>query len=136
MGRGVSVTVPYPRFTSDEPCAAVGVEMMYRQDNDSRFGDRFEVVDWDVKRNMPVNYSLDVASVVCAGCPMLGPCGEWGMAHEEYGVWGGMTATARARLRREIGQELVPILASDYVDDLIERRLRPELFESIEIEEW
>jgi hypothetical protein len=38
---------------------------------------------------------------VCGGCPVLEACAEWGLAHERYGIWGGMTPVMRDRVRRK-----------------------------------
>jgi hypothetical protein len=39
-----------------------------------------------------------VAKRVCVGCPITAACLELGM-DEEYGVWGGLTASERTALR-------------------------------------
>lgn len=38
------------------------------------------------------------ASLVCATCPVLGPCRTWAREHGEYGFWGGESEEARAAL--------------------------------------
>jgi hypothetical protein len=43
------------------------------------------------------------AKALCRTCPMAGPCGEFALARSPNvlsGVWGGMTARERKRLRR------------------------------------
>lgn len=42
----------------------------------------------------------------CAGCPLIIECREWGLHHEEYGIWGGTTGRDRKRLRRAAGIKL------------------------------
>lgn len=37
---------------------------------------------------------------VCGGCPVIEACAEWGLVHERYGIWGGMTPVMRDRERR------------------------------------
>ena len=44
---------------------------------------------------------------VCASCPFMEKCAEWGLAHEEHGVWGGMTPTERRAARKRRGILLV-----------------------------
>lgn len=39
------------------------------------------------------------AKAICAKCPIRVECASRGMG-EEYGIWGGLTAEERARLRR------------------------------------
>jgi WhiB family redox-sensing transcriptional regulator len=41
----------------------------------------------------------EYAKAVCADCPVLTQCAEWGM-REQYGVWGGMTEAERRSVRR------------------------------------
>lgn len=49
------------------------------------------------------------ASELCQGCPMIEHCAEWGIAHEEYGVWGGLPPAMRKRTRMKRGQIFAPI---------------------------
>jgi WhiB family transcriptional regulator, redox-sensing transcriptional regulator len=44
---------------------------------------------------------VDPARAVCAQCPEKEPCGEWGIANERYGVWGGLSARRREQIRRQ-----------------------------------
>jgi len=39
------------------------------------------------------------AKRICADCPVKEPCRAWGM-HEADGVWGGLSRSQRARMRR------------------------------------
>lgn len=43
------------------------------------------------------------AKRICASCPVLGPCREWGIDHELFGVWGGLSPWERAQVRRRRG---------------------------------
>lgn len=43
---------------------------------------------------------------MCMRCPVLQECREWAITHENYGFWGGMTATERASERVLRGIEL------------------------------
>lgn len=36
---------------------------------------------------------------ICGRCPHLHPCREWGLKHEEFGVWGGWTEQERRAYR-------------------------------------
>jgi WhiB family redox-sensing transcriptional regulator len=40
------------------------------------------------------------AKKICADCPVRLECLEHGMTHDEYGVWGGLTANERRVLKR------------------------------------
>ena len=44
---------------------------------------------------------------ICGGCPVIEACAEWGLAHERYGIWGGMTPVMRDRERRRRGWALI-----------------------------
>lgn len=52
--------------------------------------------------------SEDKARQMCSGCPVLRKCGAYGVAFERYGVWGGLSESARQRARVETGQVLPP----------------------------
>ncbi len=43
--------------------------------------------------------SLAPAKALCRACPVIAECREWAMAHEKYGVWGGLSENERQRLR-------------------------------------
>lgn len=44
---------------------------------------------------------VEPAKRVCARCPVRAECLEYALAHDErFGVWGGQSAAARARMRR------------------------------------
>ena len=44
---------------------------------------------------------FDRATAICATCPEMHPCREAGMA-EPVGVWGGLSARQRARIRKAV----------------------------------
>lgn len=44
------------------------------------------------------------AKQVCAGCPVLAECREYGMTQPE-GIWGGLTRSDRARVRQQQARE-------------------------------
>ena len=41
------------------------------------------------------------AIAICHTCPVITECREHGIRHEDYGVWGGLTAPQRARIRKQ-----------------------------------
>lgn len=49
------------------------------------------------------------AKSICAGCPMLALCREWGMDNELYGIWGGMTESERRKARKAAGVRFIPL---------------------------
>lgn len=46
--------------------------------------------------------SVEAARCYCRRCPVSSECAAWGIAHEQHGVWGGLTPQERitARWRR------------------------------------
>jgi hypothetical protein len=47
------------------------------------------------------DFSLDIAKAraTCSTCPLLESCGTYALKHENFGVWGGMTAEERYEIR-------------------------------------
>ena len=47
------------------------------------------------------DFGLDIALAkdICAECPMLQSCRNYAMKHENHGVWGGLSADERFKLR-------------------------------------
>ena len=43
----------------------------------------------------------------CERCPLMVACREYGIAHEEHGMWGGTTPPQRAKIRKQRRQVLV-----------------------------
>ncbi len=39
------------------------------------------------------------AKALCAGCPALTECRQWGIDHERYGIWGGLSEKQRHDIR-------------------------------------
>ena len=96
----------YPKFDGTQACAEVGVEIMY--------GNELGESVTHGKRASMDRPSV-VATVMCKGCDFLGDCLTWALHHEEYGVWGGTTASQRERMRKKLGIRLVdPYLAATY----------------------
>jgi WhiB family redox-sensing transcriptional regulator len=42
-----------------------------------------------------------VVFALCAGCPVAVRCREWGIEHQELGIWGGTTELERRAIRRD-----------------------------------
>jgi hypothetical protein len=47
------------------------------------------------------DFGLDIALAkdICAECPMIAACRDYAIKHENYGVWGGLSAKERHELR-------------------------------------
>jgi hypothetical protein len=106
LGEVVEATMPYPvKDPTDAACV-----------NDARFTSD-EHVDDPVKAT--------ALKVVCRGCPLEVGCREWGIAHETWGVFGGLDEAERRQWRRARRQIVVHPHAG--VDDLIRRMEREAL---------
>lgn len=44
-----------------------------------------------------------LARHICRNCHVLLECAQWGLEHEPYGVWGGLSPRDRREIRRERG---------------------------------
>ena len=85
----------YP-FTGDEPCAQVGTDVF--------FPEVLNVPAWQRK----------LITTVCYSCPIQSTCLEWGMRHEEFGFWGGLSPNQRKELRRKAGVRFVGMATTVY----------------------
>jgi WhiB family transcriptional regulator, redox-sensing transcriptional regulator len=47
------------------------------------------------ERNIKAYNYINAVRSICARCPIFRDCLAYGFAHEEYGVWGGMTTAER-----------------------------------------
>lgn len=66
----------YPKFTGWEPCTQVGIEWFFIDDRQYK-----------------------EAKMVCRSCDMIVECAKWGIKHEMYGVFGGLSPHERKNLR-------------------------------------
>ena len=71
----------YPNFQGDQPCAQVGSEFYYLEQG----GEAVHIAEH--------------LRPLCHSCPYFRQCRLWAIKHEEYGFWGGMTASERKRYR-------------------------------------
>ena len=61
---------------------------------------------------------VEKAREICQGCPVQIECLQYGIEHDEYGVWGGKTENERQFLRRAALVQAVPLV------DLLHRNKR------------
>lgn len=81
----------YPQWSGAEPCRQVDPEIFYPTPTEA---------------STPTLVALIKAT--CQACPTFQACRDWGLHHEEHGVWGGMLPSHRAMMRRAMGIELTP----------------------------
>lgn len=74
-----------PDFKGDEPCTQIGTDWYFPA-----------VGQASSKAFLKVREA-------CGRCPMREQCLEYSLFHERYGVWGGLGAVERAKLRSERG---------------------------------
>jgi hypothetical protein len=85
----------YPDF-SEAACTGIGVELFFEESKTPTIEEKM------VMR-------------LCRSCPVQKDCLEWGLRHESYGIWGGLTRAELRRMRAARNILLVPIMASDYL---------------------
>lgn len=111
-----AVVMPYPSFDGSQPCA--------------------ENPDlWDEDSDTPNSKGLRLAA--CKRCPFRVSCFEWGMAHEEYGTFGGANDSTRDKLRKKRRQRLVtPQTGGDtFPDRNWDEVLKPRIWTAMDDEE-
>lgn len=52
---------------------------------------------------------------VCANCDVLDKCRDWGIKHEEWGFWGGMTVYERRQFRKRYNIKVRQPWAAEYL---------------------
>lgn len=67
-------------------CAEVGLDVFYIQD-----------IDEDPETS---SYDHKEARKLCSSCVYRTECAEWGIVHEAFGIWGGLTPRERVQIRR------------------------------------
>lgn len=79
----------YPPFTGFEPCATTDPELFFTD---------------PMRETRPIRETI---RFICSTCSLLAECREWGVRHEEYGWWGGLSGEERRVVRRQRGLVLL-----------------------------
>jgi len=79
---------------SDGICKEIGLEFFYPEEDVS---------------------VVPIAKKICSMCPVINECLDWGLRHENFGVWGGTVPRHRMQLRRKLGITFKSIDTRDYV---------------------
>jgi WhiB family redox-sensing transcriptional regulator len=61
--------------------------------------------DSDAHRGASRAAHENAAKEVCRRCPVLAQCRAHGLACEDYGIWGGLTAKERVAIRAELAAD-------------------------------
>jgi hypothetical protein len=67
-------------------CSEIGTEMFFVEDRDEQ--DLTSLSDYKV------------AISICRKCEHISDCAEWGIKHEGFGIWGGLTPKQRKTIRQ------------------------------------
>jgi WhiB family redox-sensing transcriptional regulator len=95
------MTAPIPDVEGPPPAAQVSEGLGWMA--------RGECVGQDPDLFFPDNAAdQSIAVSICRQCPVIAPCLDHGLRHEQFGIWGGTGQRARARMRRERGIRLEP----------------------------
>lgn len=88
MGEVIAAMMPYPGGEHyDRPCA-----------DDLRYTDEDALISSTVRKELADK---------CMTCDFLLACREYGIAHEDFGMWGATTPAERQAIRKARGQALV-----------------------------
>jgi len=74
-------------------CASVGGEFWYPENDASQAG--FTALNYQ-------SAEVQIAKSVCNGCSHKQECGQWGLKHERYGIWGGLGERERSHIRKRL----------------------------------
>lgn len=80
----MSVTAPpYPRFDGTQNCAGTDPE------------------DWHTDNIHHLSHDIRNLKRICSTCPFLTECAEYALHTTVAGVWGGMSASDRRKIRKQ-----------------------------------
>ena len=80
----------------EEPlCAEVGTDPFFARDPD------------DIKSGLGHDNYRE-ARKICSECVHVTECAEWGIAYEKHGMWGGLTPSDRANIRKRTNKVYLP----------------------------
>lgn len=48
------------------------------------------------------SFEVQMARKICNGCVHKSECGQWGLLHEKFGIWGGLTEADRVIYRKRL----------------------------------
>lgn len=77
----------------DPSCASVGGEFWFPEKEASEYG--LTVVNFQ-------SAEVTLAKTICNSCPHKQECGQWGIKHERFGIWGGLGERERHIARKRL----------------------------------
>jgi hypothetical protein len=81
-----SNVINYPDFDGTENCSGMGADLFY--------------VEYGTASGQETARYI---KSFCDNCKKLSQCAEYGIKHERFGFWGGLTPNAREMIRRKNG---------------------------------
>ena len=106
---------PFPKLDGSQPCLNQNLSRFYYANGSPRSG-RFVPAEDREPRDVENAEHVEISTVYfCQRCPFIVECANWGIHHERYGVWGGLTEEERDYLRKRGGITLVdPSAGADH----------------------
>lgn len=87
----------------DSPlCSQIGGDLFFFSDSD----------DPQQPDNNAIN--LKESKKICKSCVHIVECAEWGLRHESYGIWGGMSPKELAEVRKKRKIPLKTVTLADF----------------------
>lgn len=74
---------------------------------DNEQGACYDMEDPPHLQDRPTNDTVAEAKAMCEQCPIVKQCAAWGVAHEEFYVFGGLTAAERREVRKRLGVSIL-----------------------------
>lgn len=74
-------------------CASVGGDFWFPEKANSR---------GELRTLSGTSFEVQMAKSICGSCIHKTECAQWGIEHEYFGVWGGLTERERGPIRRRL----------------------------------
>lgn len=81
----------HPSSYEEPLCAEVGLSFFFLEDDDE-----------ELANSEAANPSYAAGVSICGKCSHRYECAEWGIKHEKWGLWGGLTPHDRIKIRRKL----------------------------------
>ena len=89
----------------DPSCASVGGDFWFPD------FDRFST---SIIKTEEKKAEIKVAKSICNGCVHKIECQQWGLKHERYGIWGGLSEKERFSIRKRLNITIEEVGIADF----------------------
>lgn len=89
----------------DPSCASVGGDFWFPD------FDRFAT---SIIKTEEKKAEIKVAKSICNGCVHKIECQQWGLKHERYGIWGGLSEKERFSIRKRLNITIEEVGIADF----------------------